>query len=99
MHVIINLCTPNIAKFHYFELVCPTESLDFTGVPRLVKIPQRAAEVPFNLTAICDEMSEYIELEIVIPDEYRSRVKVISPNMTRVNIIGKLLCICMSMLL
>ena len=60
-------------------------------------IPQSAAEVLFDFTAICDRINEgleYVELEIVIPDEYRSRVKAISPNMTRVNIIGKLLCIC-----
>ena len=42
-----------------------------------------------------DEGLEYVLLGIVIPDEYTSRVKAISPNMTRVNIMGKLLRIYM----
>ena len=46
--------------------------------------------------AICDNITEgleYVELEIVILDEYVYRVKPISPITTRVNIIGKLLCV------
>ena len=71
-------------------------SQDFTGVPRLVDIPRGLLGITFDFMAICDNITEdleFVELEIVIPGQYIYRVKAISPITTRVNIIGKLLCV------